>query len=137
MPAPPSGSHPRLEIDTKPVGDSVYVVEVCDDLSGVGDRAFGKPDRPQPINVGGTHVARCPRELVRVVAQRPVHGAEFSFAIVRLDVADPIVVVDLSPEVVGVGLRSVVTGVDLGHHDREHLPLPAGQRRLAVHDLGV
>ena len=48
---PRNRSHPRLEIDTKPVGDSVYVVEVCNDLSGVVDRSFGKPDAPQTLNV--------------------------------------------------------------------------------------
>ena len=74
------------------------------------------------------------RQLHRVVAKGPVDLGQFGLGIVRLDLFDPLVVVDLGPEVIGMSLRSVMATVGLGHHDGQHLALGPRQRGVAVHD---
>ena len=71
------------------------------------------------------------------VAQGADHLGQLGVAIIRLDLVDPLGVVDLNPEVVSVRDRSVVALVGVRDDDSQHLPLSAGQRRVAVHDGAI
>lgn len=72
-----------------------------------------------------------------MIAQCPVNATKLGLGVVRLDLIDPLRVVDLSPEVISMGLRSVMAFVDLGNDHSQHLTLTAGKRRFAAHDHGV
>ena len=72
-----------------------------------------------------------------MIAQGPVDFAEGGARIVRLDLVDPGGIVDLSPEVVGMGLYSVVAVVCLRDDHGEHFALGPGEWRLALHSRDV
>lgn len=125
--------HDGFKVYVKTFSDAVDVVEKRNDLRGVADGAIGETLTAKGFNVVLGHRRRRFRKLHGVVTQRAVDGGEFRGAIVRLDRVNPFGVVDLSPEVVGVGFRSVVTLVGTRDDHREHLPLGARQRRFALH----
>lgn len=129
--------HDGFEVHVKAFSDAVDVVEEGDDLRRVADGAIGKPLSAKGVDVVGAHRLWRFRQLHGVVAQRAVDGGKFGGAVVRFDRVNPFGVVDLGPEVVGVGFRSVVTVVGTRNDHREHFPLGARQRRFALHARDV
>ncbi len=120
-----TGSHTGLEVHAQPLGDSVDVIEIRDHLRSVANGLIGKVQAAEFVDVVLRHIRRGARELRRVVAERTIRIAEFGLGIVRLDLPDPPVVFDLSPEVPRMGLRSVMASVDFGNDHGEHLALGA------------
>ncbi len=94
-------------------------------MRGVADGLIRKVQLAELVDVVLCHCRRGARELRRVIAERTIRIAEFGLAIVRLDLPDPLVVFDLSPEVPRMGLRSVMASVDLRYDHGEHLALGA------------
>lgn len=119
--------HAGLEINPETVGDAVDVVEERDDLGCIADGEIGKPGGAQPLHVRSLNPRRRARELHRMIAERPIDRRKLGRRIVALDSLNPIGVVDLSTEVEGVCLRSVVTAVGFGNDDRHHLALRTRQ----------
>jgi hypothetical protein len=66
-------------------------------------------------------------QLYGMVTQGAVGFGELGFGVVGLDPFYPVGVVDLGPEVVGVGLCSVDAAVGFGDDDGQHLALGAGE----------
>ena len=120
-----TGSHTGLEIHAQPLGDAIDVIEVRNHLRGVANGLIGKVQLAEFVDVALRHLRRSARELRRVIAERTIRIAEFGLGIVRLDLSDPLVAVDLSPEVPRMGLRSVMASVDLGDDHGEHFALGA------------
>ncbi len=118
-----TGLHAGLEVHAQPLGNSVDVIEVRDHLRGVADGLIGKVQLAEFVDVVLRHCRRGARELRRVIAERAIRIAKFGLAIIRLDLPDPLVAFDLGPEVPRMGLRSVMTSVDLGDDHGEHLAL--------------
>ena len=63
-----------------------------------------------------------------MVAECPINVTQIRLSVVDLDLSDELGVVDLSPEVIGMSLNSVVTAVGLGYHQGQHFTLSACQR---------
>jgi hypothetical protein len=129
----PRNWHSLFQINAQPVGDAVDVVEERNDLRRVVDRAVGQPHRSQPINVGLGDGPRRAGQLDRVVAQRPIDRIEWCGGVIFLNRVYVPLILDLSPEVIRVGLDSVVTVVGTRNDDGEHLTLRSGQRRFTAH----
>lgn len=122
-----------FEVDTQAVGDAIDVVEERDHLGGVVDGLVGEAQLPQMINVSLGYLGRCFRQLDGVIAQGPIDRGQLGLRIVGLDLLDPGGILDLSPEVISMGLNSVPAAVGLGHHDGQHLTLSPCQRRVTMH----
>ena len=128
-----SSGHTVFEVDAQAVDDTVDVVEERDHLGGIVDGLVGKAQLPQTINVSLSHCGRCFRQLDGMIAQGPIDLGQLGLGIVGLDLLDPGGVLDLSPEVISMGLNSVAAAVGLGHHDGQHLTLSPCQRRVTMH----
>jgi hypothetical protein len=59
-----------LELNAEPVGDSVHIVEVGDDLVGVDDAPVVQPVGTEPVEVVLDDLCRRERQLGCVVEQR-------------------------------------------------------------------
>ena len=123
-----SRSHAVFEVDAQAVDDTVDVVEIRDHLGGIVDGLVGQVQLPQTINISLGHCGRCLRQLDGMIAQGPIDLGQLGLGIVRLDLLDPGGVLDLGPEVIGMGLDSVPAAVGLGHYDGQHLTLSPCQR---------
>lgn len=120
-----TGSHAGLEVHAQPLGNSVDVIEIRDHLHSVANGLIRKLQPAEFVDVALRHARRGARELRRIVAERSIRIAEFGLGIVRLDLPDPLVAIDLSPEVPRMGLRSVMASVDPGYDHGEHFALGA------------
>jgi len=112
-----------LRIDPQPVGDAVDVVEERDDLGRIVDGAVREADPSQPLDVLLSDARGSSGELHRVVQQGARCLVEARLAVVGADCGHERVVVDLRPEVAGVGFHSVVATVLAAHHHGDHLAL--------------
>lgn len=119
--------HAGLKINAETVGDAVDVVKERNDLGRIADGAIRKPGGAQPLHVRSLNPRRRARELHRMIAERPIDRRELGRRVVALDSLNPIGVVDLSTEVEGVCLRSVMATVGFGNDDRHHLALRTRQ----------
>lgn len=120
-----SSSHTGLEVHAQPLGDAIDVIEIRNNLRGVANGLIGELQLVEFVDVLLRYVRRNSRELRRVIAKRAIGIAQFGPGIVRLDLPDPLIAVDLSPEVPRMGLRSVMASVDLGDDHGEHFALGA------------
>ncbi len=133
----PRGIEPVLRFDAEPVGDPVDVVEVGADLGRVVDGTVVPSRGPQRGDVALSHVSRCQRELLCVLEQghrlrieagrspsrRDPVGERPGVVVVEVEVG-----ADLRPEIVQVGLDSVLALVGDGGDDGDELALGAAQR---------
>lgn len=88
-----------------------------------------------------THCRRICGQLLRVFAQRLIHGGEVrntpipgNRIYVGISLSIRCKLVDLGTEVMGVATQSIHTTVSPADHNSQHLPLCPRQRRLAIHD---
>jgi hypothetical protein len=125
--------HPRFEVHTQTIRDAIDVIEIGDGLRGVVYGAIGEAQGAQVVDIGAAHRVRCAGQLDCVITQGAVHFTESGLRVIRLDHGDQLIVLDLRPEIVGVGLRSVVTVIGTRNHDGEHFALGASQGRLPAH----
>lgn len=65
-----------------------------------------------------------------MIAERPIDLGEFRLGVICGDLFDQCGVIDLNPEVIGVGERSVMAVVGLGYNNREHFALGTRKRRF-------
>ncbi len=91
----------------------------------------------QPLEVVLGDGPRLVGELLGEVVERLIGRTDPGIATVPLEAIDEGVVFDLGPEVVSVGLGSIVTLVGCRHDDSQHLALRAAQRRWGVHHAEV
>jgi len=135
--SPLGGRHPLFQVHAQPVGDAVDVIEESDDLRRVIDRPVGQPLSPKPVDVGLAHQPGCSRQLDGVVTQGAIDPVERGRSVILFHRIDETLILDLDPEVIRMGLDSVVTVIGTRDDHREHLPLGAGQRRFGAHGGGI
>ena len=114
--------HPEFEVDAEAGGDAVDVIEEGNHLRGVVDGTVVEAELAQAVDVGRGYGVRRSCQLDGVVTQSTIDVGKLGLRVIGLDLLDPFGIVDLSPEVVGVGLRSVDAAVGLRDDDGEHLP---------------
>lgn len=120
---PACAVYPILVIDAEALGNPVYVVEVGDDLDTTGDTGIVKPLIPKDLNVLVTDLSRAPGQLGGKPDQRQSRFIQAGGFPVDRNPIDQSIVGDLSPEVVEMSRRSVVTVVDLRGNGCEKLTL--------------
>ena len=120
-----------LGLDTQAVGQPGVVVEEPDDLNGIVDGSIPQPLCPQCIQILGAHFRLLVGQLggegtecavhLREGGRSPVPGNRMHQVIGFVGITQDLS--DLFPEVVGVGLSSVVTPDLVRDHHRKHLSL--------------
>lgn len=139
------GRDEALRFDAQGIGDAGDVVEVGDDLDGVMNGAIIEAQRAQGIQVGRPHAALLMGQPGGKFTQGAIHRRQRGLAPVTDDgmhervgrVGIGVDMTDLDTEIVGVGLRSVVTAHLRGHNRRQHFALHAAEGRFAMHDDAV
>jgi hypothetical protein len=129
--------HFGFEIDVKTVRDPVDVVEVRDHLDGVVDGAIVEAMTSQNIKVGFADAAGRLGQLDGIVAKSAVGRGEVGGRVINFDGLDEGVVLDLGPEVLRVGERSVMAIVDAGDNGGNEFAVKAAQGRRFVHDVNI
>lgn len=121
----------RLKIDTQTIGQPVVVGEQPGDLNDFTDRLIVEAlvaERPQ---IRSSHTLGMQRQLANEVEHRTVGHREIGCSVVRLDGRDQVAaggrVENLGTEVLSMRPCSVKALVNLRHHRRDHLALPASQ----------
>ena len=100
-----------FRVDSQTVCYAIDVIEIPDHLRRIIDRPVIKPDLSQSIQVLRRHGRRRPGQFDRVITEGPIGIAELRLRVVGSNPFHPLGIVDLSPEVNGVCLDSVVTVV--------------------------
>lgn len=124
------GRDESFQFDAEGIGDSVDVIEVGDDLGGVVDGAVVQANGTKSLDIPCFHNRGTQRQFFGVGAEAGIHGGQRRSTPIMSDGvnisigfgvgAEPI---DLSPEVMGMGLRSVFTVVSAAHDDGQHFAL--------------
>ncbi len=102
-------------------------------MGGVADGIVGEIHGSQRFDIGWADLGNFQRHFFRPRAETLVGFGQFRLPPVVLEVFGLGRVVGLRPEVVRVGLDSVVAMVGGGDDDREHFALGAGEFRRAEH----
>lgn len=119
--------HPVLQIHSQAVSYPVDVIEVGDDLNGVVDRFVVKSKTAQVVDVLFIYSVRLARQLFSESQQGLCGISNRGSSPVGFDLRCQLFT-DLSPEVIPVGLSSVVTVVGFRDYDGEHFPRGSRQR---------
>lgn len=125
-----------LRFYTQPFGDAGKIIEGGDHLGGVVDGTIVKPMFAKYIQIRGRYRLRFVRELRGKIAQRPVGRRKRRRPPVPCDGVHKAIglgrviqdLSDLFPEVVRVGLHSVMTSELGGNHRRQRFTLNPRQR---------
>lgn len=140
----PSGNKP-LSFHTQTIRHACDVIEIADDLNRIVDGAIAESEPAKPIQVARLHRLTLVGQLCREMTQCQIGRLERRLPPIPSDGMNESVRrgriielgCDLFPEVVGVGLSSIVTA-QFGRYDRgEQLTLHACQRRVPLHDRDV
>lgn len=133
---PPLGRrefHPRLGINTQPLGDPVDVIEVADDLNAEGDLFVGETMLDEPIEVRFLHRAGVKRQLGGKIAKRAVFPAQGRAAIIVDQLVGRFILSRLRTEVLRVRKRSVEAIVEIADDSGEHFFTRLAERILRFH----
>lgn len=120
----------RILLDAKGVRDTVDIVEVCDDLDGLGEVLVLEAVAPKGFQVLPAHRPGRTAELDRVVEERLLPLWDRRPPVVRTYRPHEPLVPDLGPEVREVRRDSIAAAVHLGDHDRDHLAGRPGEAPL-------
>jgi hypothetical protein len=126
-------SHSRFEVYAKSFRDAVNVIEKRNHLGCIGDCLFAQSNRPETLHVFSKRIRRLQSQFDREVAQGPIYFGQVSRGVIGLNLPYPFIIPDLGPEVVGMGLRSVMAPICPRHHHSQHFPLRPRQRRRPKH----
>ena len=118
--------HFGLQIDAETFGDAVDVVEEINYLGGVADGIVGETGGAECVHVGLADLGNLHRHFFCPVEEGLVGLGQARLPPVVLEVLGLFCLVGLRPEVVRVGLDSVVAMVGGGHDDGEHFALGTG-----------
>ena len=129
------GFHIRLQIHPQPVGDAIDVVEVRHHLYDVVDGAVVESLTAQSFHVCPLHLSGRLGQLDREIKGRRRGFIQLRLTVISLDLFEQPVVIQLRPELLGVGQYSVVAVVDLRDYRGEHLPQQSRDGQIGVHGL--
>ena len=107
------GVEPGLRFNTEACRDPVDVVEVGDDLRRIVYGPVLETGSAEPVDVFPTGCLHRARELNRELEESPCWCIEVGGAPVCSEALDQFLVLDLRPEIMQMGLRSVVALVHL------------------------
>lgn len=101
------------------------------------DRSIGQADFTKLLYVGFAHQFWLAREFDSVITQRAINRTHLGAGVVGFDVVNPLEIVDLCPEVVGMSNRSVMATIGARNHDGKHFTLGTSQQRFALHNRKI
>lgn len=93
------------------VGDAVDIVEVADYLDRIVDRLIAPSDRSELLYIRLFHSGRHSGELDRIVEEHAGRLVDICLPVVYFDLIGKTVIIRELPEILSVGLRSVVAVV--------------------------
>lgn len=125
--------HVGFEVDAKPVGDAVDVIEVGDHLCGIMDGTIVEALIAERLHVGFGAVGGRAGQFVGVVAQGAVGIRQVGGLVILANCVGEFVIIGLRPEVFRVGDRSVMAVVGAGDDGGEHFALSTRKRRILEH----
>ncbi len=134
--------HVRFEIDAQAVRQTVEIGEQRGHLNDVADRGVVESILPQKLDIGPAGLSRRQGQLGDEIQDGPVARRDLGAAVIALDRRDQFVgtcrALNLSPEVLAVGLGSVMAAVQARDRGCDHLALSSTEGRVfRAHDLEI
>ena len=138
------GTDKALPLDPQGISNPIDIIEVADYLRGIMDGDIIQPDLAQGLDVSFAHIRGLNGQLLGIGAQSAVNPIQRRSPPVSRQRMDKgirrgfaVKSFDLSPEVMGMRLYSVMAVIGSADDHRQHLALGPRQGRMSEHGRAV